>query len=309
MLRVPDVVRRLCRVTPLVFAPPLGCQLKLESLQRTGSFKLRGAALRLARLPLLDRSAGVIAASAGNHGLGVACAAQAMDIPARVVVPEDAPRIKREGISSFGAEVVRHGASYDEAEHLARQMAQEEDAIFVSPFDDTDVIEGNGAWLAQEILEQRPGIAQVVIPIGGGGLAAGMTAELAAEGVRVVGVQPRANCAMAESLRVGRALVDYRGERTLCEGLEGSVSHRTFRAVRQHIDRIELVEEDQIRDAVVFAFRKLGLVVEASAAVVIAAVRSGQVAVDERTVLVITGGNVDADLLDGWLAAAATPAW
>ncbi|MCS6914864.1 MAG: pyridoxal-phosphate dependent enzyme [Myxococcales bacterium] len=302
MLRIPDVVRRLCRVTPLVFAPPLGCLLKLESLQRTGSFKLRGAALRLARLPLLDRAAGVIAASAGNHGLGLACAAQAMNIPVRVIVPEDAPRIKREGISSFGAEVVRYGASYDEAEQLARQMAQEEEAIFVSPFDDTDVIEGNGAWLAQEILQQRPGITQVVIPIGGGGLAAGMTAELVAEGVRVVGVQPRANCAMAESLRAGRALVDYRGGRTLCEGLAGSVSHRTFRAVRQHIDRIELVEEDQIRDAVVFAFRKLGLVVEASAAVVIAAVRSGQVTVDERTVLLISGGNVDADLLDSWLA-------
>lgn len=309
MVRIPDVVRRLCRVTPLVPAPPLGCYLKLESLQRTGSFKIRGAALKLARLPMLDRVAGVITPSAGNHGLGVACAAQVLGIPARVVVPEDAPRIKREGISSFGAEVVRHGACYDEAERLARRMAAEGEAIFISPFDDTDVIEGDGAWLAQEMLEQRPGlIKQVVIPIGGGGLAAGLASDLAAEGARVVGVQPRRNCAMAESLRQGKALVEYRGKPTVCEGLEGAVSFRTFRAVRQHVERIELVDEEQIKEAVVFAFRKLGLVIEASAAVVLAAARAGQVEVDEHTVLLITGGNIDAELLDGWRAERPEPA-
>src|SRR5438045_3286462 len=112
MVRIPDVVRRLCRVTPLLYAPPLGCYLKLESLQRTGSFKLRGAALKLARMPMLDRAAGVVAASAGNHGMGVACAARALSISARVVVPDSAPRMKREGISSFGAEIIRHGESY-----------------------------------------------------------------------------------------------------------------------------------------------------------------------------------------------------
>jgi threonine dehydratase len=302
MVRIPDVVRRLCRVTPLVFAPPLGCYLKLESLQRTGSFKIRGAALKLARLPMLDRVAGIITASAGNHGLGVACAAQAMGIPARVVVPDEAPRIKREGISSFGAEVVRHGACYDDAEKLARRIAADGEAIFISPFDDTDIIEGNGAWLAQEMLEQRQDLKQVVIPVGGGGLAAGLASDLAAEGIRIVGVQPRQNCAMAESLRLGKALVEYRGGKTVCEGLEGSVGFRTFRAVRQHVERIELVEEAAIKEAVVFAFRKLGLVIEASAAVVLAAARGGQIAVDEHTALVITGGNVDAEVLDGWLA-------
>lgn len=305
MVRIPDVARKLVRVTPLVFAPPLGCYLKLESLQRTGSFKLRGAALKLARLSMLERVAGVITPSAGNHGLGVACAARALGITARVVVPETAPRIKREGISSFGAEVIRHGQNYEDAEKMARRMAATGDAIFVSPFDDTDVIEGNGVWLGKEILEQRPGLRQVVIPIGGGGLAAGLGTELSPKGVQVVGVQTSANCAMAESLKQGKALTEYHGGKTLCEGLEGAVGWRTFRAVKQHVQRIELVPEDQIVDAVVFAFRKLGLVVETSAAVVLAAVLSGQVQVDRDTVLVMTGGNIDAEVLDGWLEASA----
>jgi threonine dehydratase len=121
-------------------------------------------------------------------------------------------------------------------------------------------------------------------------------------------VQPKANCAMAESLRLGKALVEYHGQKTVCEGLEGAVGYRTFRAVRQHVERVELVEEEAVKDAVVFAFRKLGLVVEASAAVGIAAVRTGQLAADASTVLVITGGNIDAELLDGWLAERPEPA-
>jgi threonine dehydratase len=301
MVRIPEVVRRLCRVTPLLFAPPLGCYLKLESLQRTGSFKLRGAALKLARMPVLDRVAGVVAASAGNHGLGVACAARALGVSARVVVPENASRIKREGITSFGAEIIRHGATYDEAEKLARRMTLTGDSIFVSPFDDTDVIEGNGAWLGREILEQRPQLRCVVIPVGGGGLAAGLASELAPDGVRVIGVQPRANCAMHESLQRGRALIEYHGGQTICDGLEGGVGWRTYRAVKQHVDHVELVEEDEIVRAVAYAFRTLGLVVEPSAAVVLAAALGGKVPVDASTALLITGGNVDSELLDRWL--------
>lgn len=302
LLAIPEPARRLTRITPLLSVGPLGCHLKLESLQRTGSFKLRGAALKLARLSPLERLAGVVAASAGNHGLGVACAARAFGLHARVVVPVGAPRIKREGISQFGAEVLQRGETYDEAERTARALALRRDAIFISPFDDTDIIEGNGIWLAQEILVQRPGLRQIVIPIGGGGLAAGLCTEMAAHGVRVVGVQPRVNCAMMESLRQGRALVEYHGGKTLCEGLEGAVGWRNFRAVRQHIDRIELVEEEQVVGAVVYAFRKLGLVVEASAAVVVAAVLSGQVSTSADTVLIITGGNIDQEVLDAWLA-------
>jgi threonine dehydratase len=303
MVRIPDVARRLCRITPIVFAPPLDCYLKLESLQRTGSFKLRGAALKLARLSMLERVAGVVTSSAGNHGLGVACAARALGISARVVLPETTPRMKREGISNFGAEIVRHGENYEEAEKHARRLASTGDAIFVSPFDDTDVIEGNGVWLAQELREQRPDVKQVVIPVGGGGLAAGLGSELAPDGITVVGVQPRVNCAMAESLNLGKAIIEYHGQKTLCEGLEGGVGWRTYRAVKQHVERIELVDEDQITAAVVFAFRKLGLVVEASAAVVLAAVLNGQIKVTPETVLVVTGGNIDAETLDGWLAA------
>jgi threonine dehydratase len=298
---IPEAARRLCRETPLVFASSLGCWLKLESLQSTGSFKLRGAALKLSRVRPGTRA--VVAASAGNHGLGLALAARAMGMHATVVVPRSSVAVKRDGIVRLGAEVIVDGDSYDQAEAVARRLSEARELPFVSAFDDEDIIDGNGRWLGRELFAERPHLARVIAPVGGGGLISGLGLELGPHGVELVGVQPRANCAMHHSLAVGQAQLRYHGEPTVCEGLEGAVAERTYQLVRAHVRQIVLVDESDVLAAVAFAYRALGLLVEPSAAVVIAAARAGRVLCDERTALVITGSNLDGELLDRALAA------
>jgi threonine dehydratase len=310
---VAERIRKLLRVTPLVPAPVLGRRtganvwLKLESLQRTGSFKLRGAAARLAAMSLAGQ-ARAVAASAGNHGLGVAMAAQAFGIEATVLVSTQTPEVKRAGIAALGAKVEVVGASYDEAEAEARRRAAADPGLtFVSPFDDDHVIAGNGGLLAREILAQLPDVDTVVAPVGGGGLCGGLGVELVPRGIRVVGVEPEANCAMKRSLEDGRAYTRYEGGPTLAEGLEGSVSERTFAMAKDYFPDIALVSEVAIRKAIVYAYRTLGLVVEASAAVSIAALLEETLDVNgRRVVMVITGSNIEASLLDQLLAGAAT---
>lgn len=286
------------RRTPLLFAPPLGCWLKLESLQRTGSFKLRGAARKLLHLP---RPGGVVTASAGNHGQGVALAARHLGLAATVVVPRLCPSVKREAIAHLGAEVRVEGEHYEAAEEAARTLAAARGLPFVSPFDDDEVIAGNGGWVGRELIEQHPGLKRVVAPVGGGGLVAGLLEALPA--IEVVGVQPCANCAMYDSLAIGRALVRYEGGPTLCEGLEGPVAERTYAVARARRLAITRVDEEAILLAVGYCWRVLGLAVEPSAAVTTAAVRQGLLTVDDATALVITGGNVDPELLDRAIAA------
>ncbi|HZS40885.1 MAG TPA: pyridoxal-phosphate dependent enzyme, partial [Polyangia bacterium] len=233
---------------------------------------------------------------------GVALAARRMGLHATVVVPQLAVRAKVDGIERLGAEVLRVGAGYDAAERFARKIADEQGRVFVSPFDDDDVVDGNGGWLGRELREQRPSLARVIVPVGGGGLSGGLGRELGA-GVEVIGVQPRVNCAMHDSLRDGRAHVTYGGGATLCDGLEGAVADRTYELARSYVRQIALVDEEQVLQAVAFAYRVLGLVVEPSAAVGIAAVRAGVAPADAETAILITGSNVDPEILDRALAA------
>jgi len=298
-MEIPEAVRALVRRTPIVRADALGVRLKLENLQRTGSFKLRGAALKLVRLGAAARARGVVAASAGNHGLGLAAAAAWLGVPALVVTPAGAAAVKRAGIAALGAEVRTVPGGYQDAERAAIALAAELERPFVSPFDDEDVIDGNGGWLGAEIMDQGACDA-VVAPVGGGGLIAGLARELAPRGVRVIGVQPAANCAMHDSLAQGRALTVYQGGATACEGLEGAVAERTFEVVRAHRVEMVLVEEDEVWDAVAYAYRQLGLVIETSAAVGIAAARAGKL--PAGALVVVTGGNLDAEVLDRALA-------
>jgi threonine dehydratase len=289
----------LVRHTPLVAFPGRdGVRAKLEQLQRTGSFKLRGAMLRLQALGADERRRGVVAASAGNHGLGVAAAARALGIRACVVVPATSPEVKRRGIAALGAEVIEGGAGYDDAEVTARRRAAERDAVFVSPYDDPWVQRGNGGTLAEELLADAPDVTQVVCPVGGGGLVGGLAEVLAPRGVAVVGVQPAANCAMYESLADGRARVTYAGRPTLAEGCEGAIAESTFALARRHGVRVVLVSEEAILRAMAFAYRRGGWIVEPSAAVAIAGVLEGVVPPSPRTVVVVSGGNADPDLLD-----------
>jgi threonine dehydratase len=307
-------VARLCRRTPLLAAPALGDGVlaKLECLQRTRSFKLRGAAAALAvrfgERPQDTGAAGmapaVCAASAGNHGLGVAVAASTLGLRALVVVPETTPAVKRSAIAAAGAEVRVAGAGYDAAEAEARALAAESGAEFLSPYDDDAVIFGNGVTVGEEIRTACPEVRQVVAPVGGGGLLAGLAAALGPAGVELWGVQPAANCAMAESLRAGRALTRYEGEATICEGLEGAVAERTFARVRDSGARLVLAEEGEIGDAVAFAYRKFGWVLEPSAAVTVAALRAARIPLRPPCVVVLTGGNVDPEWLSAVLRAA-----
>lgn len=272
-------------------------RIKLENLQNTGSFKVRGAALRLAALRDDERAHGVVTASAGNHGLGVAAAGKMLGIRVEIIVPRTAPEVKRRGIAALGANVVEAGAGYDEAERAARARSAVTGAVFVSAYDDPWVQKGNGGTLAEEILEQAPDVKVVTCPVGGGGMISGMADVLVPRGVKLVGVQPAANCAMSESLRLGRALTEYEGRPTLAEGCEGAVAQSTYDACRRHGVTIVLVEEDAIRSAIAFAYRELGQIVEPSAAVAIAGVREGKVPTD-GLVVVVSGGNIQPSLLD-----------
>lgn len=296
----PASAHALVRRTPLVAG--LGGWLKLESLQRTGSFKLRGAVTALTRLA--EAGVGqVIAASAGNHGLGVALAGRALGLRVTLVVPQNAARKKRDGIVALGAELVVEGAGYDDAERVAKTRAARDGLPFVSPFDDDHVIDGNGRWLARELMAQRPSLRRVIAPVGGGGLIAGLLLELGPRGVEVIGVQPEGACAMAESLRRGTPLLSDEGE-TVCAGLDGGVSQRTFDIARRHGLGIVTVPEAAVLPAVAHAYRALGLVVEPAAAVGIAAVLRASLTLDSECALVITGSNVDDTVLDAALTTA-----
>jgi threonine dehydratase len=313
---VAERVRRLARVTPLVPAAALGRRtgadvwLKLENLQRTGSFKLRGAAARLAALAI-EAGGGppkaVVAASAGNHGLGVALAARTFGIDATVLVSAQTPEVKRAGIAALGAKVEVAGATYDEAEAVARRRAADDpNLVFVSAFDDDHVIAGNGGLLAREILAQLPDVQAIVVPVGGGGLAGGIGVEVVPRGIKVLGASPEANCAMRRSLDDGRAYTTYQGGPTLAEGLEGAVSERTFAMARDYFPEIALCSEIAIRQAIVYAYRTLGILCEASAAPALAAMLEDATPVrGRRTVVVVTGGNIEPDLLDQLLTGAA----
>jgi threonine dehydratase len=296
----------MIRLTPLVPAPGLGAHLKLENLQVTGSFKVRGAWRKLSALSAADRARGVVAASAGNHGLGLAWAGARLGIAVTVVVSELAPAVKRDGIARLGAQVIVDGRNYDAAEAIARRRAETAGAVFVSPFDDEDVIEGNGGTLADELIEQAPDLSLVVVPVGGGGLIAGIARRLAPRGIAIVGVEPAQNCAMHASLAQGRAQTVYDGGPTLAEGCEGAVCERTFAIVREHVDHIALVSEDAIRAAIAWCYRDAGQIIEPSAAVAVAALRERAVAPAPRgtTAAILTGGNIDPALFDECLGIA-----
>jgi threonine dehydratase len=290
----------LVRRTPLVPAPALGANvwLKLECLQRTGSFKLRGAALRLDALTDEERAAGVVTASAGNHGQGVALAGTRLGIATFVFVPASAPEVKKRAIAAYGATVLEHAGGYDAAEAAARAHAEATGMLFVSAFDDPWVIRGNGSTIADEIREQLPEVAAVVAPVGGGGLMSGLAQVLAPAGVRALGVSPEVNCAMHDSLARGEALTVYEGGPTLAEGCEGAVAENTFALCRRFGVEVKLVSEAAIRRAVAFAYRRLGLIVEATGAVGLAGVLEGVVPASGVLVVVVTGGNVNPELTD-----------
>ncbi len=288
--------------TPLRFIEPLNAYLKLESLQPVGAFKLRGAYTAIRRMPDDRRRHGVITYSSGNHGQAVAYAAQLMGVRAVVVMPETAPAVKVAGVKKWGGEAVLAGRTSDDRQRAAEEIAAREGLAVVPPFDHADIIAGQ-ATVGLEIAEQLPDVRTVVVPVGGGGLIAGVLTGLAAAGseAQVWGVEPAGAPKLKRSLEAGRPV---RLERTasLADGLitltVGAIPFAQLTGLRRHVAGVALVEDDTLREAMHFLWRECRLAVEPSGAATTAAVRSGAVRPVPPTVLVVSGGNVDPSLLE-----------
>ena len=281
--------------TPLLSLEIGGVRLwvKAECLQQGGSFKLRGATNRLMRLGPEERVRGVVAFSSGNHAQGVAIAARRLGMAATIVMPSDAPAVKRDATLAQGAEIIAYDRATESREAIGARLAAEKGATLVPSFDDVDVIEGQGS-VGVEIGEQLGASPDVVIvPCGGGGLSAGIA--LALPEARVVTAEPEGWDDMARSLAAGERLpVADDAPKTLCDALLTKlVSPLTFGALRQSGARGVAVSEEEVAAAVAFAARHLRLVVEPGGAVALAALLSGMFEPEEGTVAVLSGGNVD----------------
>ena len=289
------VARTALRLSPsLSRATGAECWLKLECEQHTGSFKLRGAFNALALIPAAGRSRGVVASSAGNHGLGVARAGRELGIAATIFVPSTAPAVKREGIARLGATVDSSRADYDSAMVAALEHAAATGATFVNPCAGDDLLAGQGT-VALEIHEELATVAAVVVPVGGGGLAGGMASYLraAAPGVRILGAQSERTDAMARSLAAGR-VVDIGHEPTLADGLAGAIDAEGLAIGRAALDDVAVVSEDAIAEAIAWLAREEGLTVEGSGAAGVAALLTGALgSVAGPVAVVVSGGNID----------------
>jgi len=284
------------RTTPIVSSELSHLYLKLENLQYTHSFKIRGAFAHILQLVEKGNKHTVLTVSAGNHGQAIARAASVFKIPCMVVVPANAPRNKIEAIRSYGAELRLEGANYDEAEawtlHLARNT---NDYSFVSPYNDRLVVLGQGT-LGFEILEQLPKVAAIAVPIGGGGLAAGIASvvkQLRPQ-VRVIGVQAGASAAIYHSLKAGR-MITITDRPSIADGIAGNIDLQTitFPIIQKYVDDVVLVSEDEIKTAIHDLLNREKLLAEGSAAAAFAAVTTGKVHADGPIVAIITGGNID----------------
>jgi threonine dehydratase len=268
--------------------------LKCENLQRTGSFKLRGAYHRIARIPAAERERGVVCASAGNHAQGVALAAAMQDVPSTVFMPVEAPLPKVDATTGYGADVRLVGESFDESLAEAIDFAEREGQVFVHPFDHPDIIAGQGT-VGLEVVEQVPDAATVVVCLGGGGLISGTGVVLRAlrPDVRVVGVQAAGCASFAGSLAAGEPVALDTAD-TIADGIAVKrPGELTFAHVREVVDEIVTVTDAELSRAVVLLLERAKLVAEPSGAAAVAALLSGKVSSDGPVVATISGGNID----------------
>ncbi|MGW5620957.1 threonine ammonia-lyase [Streptomyces olivaceus] len=276
--------------------------LKCENLQRTGSFKLRGAYVRIAGLLPEQRAAGVVAASAGNHAQGVALASSLLGVRSTVFMPKGAPLPKVSATREYGAEVRLHGQVVDETLAAAQEYAERSGAVFIHPFDHPDVIAGQGT-VGLEILEQCPEVRTVVVGIGGGGLVAGIAVAVKAvrPDVRIVGVQAEGAAAYPPSLAAGRP-VAVENPVTMADGIKvGRPGDVPFGIVGELVDEVRTVSEDELSTALLLCLERAKLVVEPAGASPVAALLSAPGTFAGPVVAVLSGGNVDPVLMQGVL--------
>ncbi|MDR9429329.1 MAG: threonine ammonia-lyase [Natronomonas sp.] len=298
-------VAETARETPLerssTFSNRTGAdvRLKLEHLQRTGSFKIRGATNRIALLSEAEREAGVVAASAGNHAQGVALAATKIGVDSTIVMPEYAPISKIDATRSYGATVELHGVDYDAAAERAHEIEREENRTFVHAFDDPAVMAGQGT-IGLEIVEQCPEVDTVVVPIGGGGLIAGIsTAITELTDARVIGVQAEGAASAARSLEIGR-VVERESVDTIADGIATrKIGESTFEVIKARVDEVVTVTDPEIANALTSLLERSKTLVEGAGAVPLAAVLERRFEYDdgETIVLALCGGNIDLNVL------------
>lgn len=276
--------------------------LKYENLQRTGSFKIRGAYNKMLSLDGDEREEGVIAASAGNHAQGVALAARKADVDAKIVMPEDAAISKVEATSEYGGEnveVVLHGVDYEDAYEHARKTEQTEGRTFVHPFDDPYVQAGQGT-VALEILDELPDVDTVVVAVGGGGLAAGVATAVKARSpdTRVIGVQAEGASSLKQSLERGE-VYERDSVSTISDGIATRrIAESTFEAIRERVDEVVVVDDDETANAMLRLLEREKTVVEGAGAVPVAAAIERDMGLEGETVVpVLCGGNIDSNVL------------
>jgi len=272
--------------------------LKCENLQRTGSFKARGAYLRIARLSDSERGRGVIAASAGNHAQGVAFAAALLGTKATVVMPEGAPLPKIEATRSYGAEIILHGSTVEHALIRAKELADSRGSVFIHPFEHPDIVAGQGT-VGLEIIEQCPGVRTIAVPVGGGGLASGIAvvAKNASPPIRVIGVQAEAIAAYPASFAAGHPVAVAPGA-TMADGIAvARPGELAFVVLAEHADRVVTVSEESLSRALLLCLERSKQVVEPAGAAGVAALLEHPRAFEPPVVVVLSGGNIDPLLL------------
>jgi threonine dehydratase len=311
-LDVADAAQRLANVavrTPLLWNEALDKRLgarvflKAEVLQRTGSFKFRGAYNRISRIPESEKAKGVVAFSSGNHAQGVACAAKLLGLPALIVMPSDAPAAKIERTKGHGAEVVLYDREKEDREKIGQKIAKERGAALVPPFDDPFIIAGQGTVgreICEDLAAQKLTPDMVLMPASGGGLAAGIALAVKdrAPNARILTVEPAGFDEHAHSFKSGKREHNAKATGSICDALLAPwPGELTFQITGKLVGEGVAATDDEVKDAMRFAFNELKLVVEPGGAVALAALLAGRVDVRGKTVAaVLSGGNVDAKL-------------
>ncbi|MEA2090345.1 MAG: threonine/serine dehydratase [Thermoproteota archaeon] len=307
-------IKDLAKRTPLVRSQFLSnfcggeVHLKLENLQITNSFKIRGTLNKMFHLSAEEMKRGVVTASAGNHAQAVAIGAEKLGLSAKIIIPRNTPKVKIDKIKKHNVELILYGDIYDKAEQKAIDLAKKNGLTYISPYNDKLIVAGQGT-IGLEILEDLPGVDTVIVPVGGGGLISGISIAVKSikPNVQVIGVQSEASPVMYESLKAGE-IVDVETRESIADGLFGGIEKGsiTFRIVQKYVDDLLLVKEETIRKAIFLLWDKKKQVAEGAGAVAIAPIiENKDLFVGKKIVAVISGGNVEDKLFQNVLASEA----
>lgn len=274
--------------------------LKFENTQRTGSFKIRGAYNKLSQLSDVEKKRGVVASSAGNHAQGVALSASLNQVSAKIVMPENAPLMKVSATKGYGAEVVLHGEYYDQAYDKACELAEYEGRVFVHPYEDTQIIAGQGT-IGIEIFHQQKNIDTIIVPIGGGGLISGIAiaAKSISPKTKIIGVQSNLAAGMASLFHQQNVTESNRRISTIADGIAiKRPSQKMFdHFISKYVDEIVTVSDDELAAAMVFLLERAKTVVEGSGAAALAAAMQKKIQLGQNTVVILSGGNIDLNIV------------